>query len=262
MKPQVILFIIATFITTAAFSQVAINSTGAQPDASAIVDISSSDKGLLIPKMHITDVDSDLTPVNSPAEGLLVYNTGGTAGIPEGFYYWDGVSWKLITNDSSLINNNQVSELYETAELYANNPISTPEVINLPLSTNFYGWTTALEGETFGDTYTDLTNATADQIIVGETGLYEIEISASFGGSNNAQILASVFHTPSGGSATETRVGFLRKLSSSGDLGSATTHGLLNLSARDAVDLRFTSTTDGEVINLYRLNFIVNKVAN
>ena len=50
---------------------IGINSTGATPDASAMLDISSTAKGLLAPRMTTTQQNA----ITSPANGLLIYNT-------------------------------------------------------------------------------------------------------------------------------------------------------------------------------------------
>src|SRR5690554_2113331 len=61
-----------------------------EPDKSAVVDIVSTQRGLLIPRISIPDLDA-AAPVNNPATSLFVYNTNTTSG--EGFYYWDGAKW-------------------------------------------------------------------------------------------------------------------------------------------------------------------------
>lgn len=74
---------------------VAINSDGSNPDASAMLEIVASDKGLLIPRVALNDA-STAAPVTSPADGLLIFNSSGTE--PDGFYYWDDTNakWKLL----------------------------------------------------------------------------------------------------------------------------------------------------------------------
>ncbi|QFZ54113.1 hypothetical protein FEZ18_04470 [Oceanihabitans sp. IOP_32] len=59
-----------------------------QPDRSAAVDIVSSKRGLLIPRLSLTST-TVAAPVNSPAESLLVYNTATTGDVTPGYYYWD-----------------------------------------------------------------------------------------------------------------------------------------------------------------------------
>jgi hypothetical protein len=64
------------------------------PDISAQLDIFSSTKGLLIPKLILTSDLTNSSPVDSPAEGLLIFNTGSAQEL--GFYYWSSSKWNLI----------------------------------------------------------------------------------------------------------------------------------------------------------------------
>ncbi len=66
------------------------------PDSSAVLDLNSSNKGFLPPRIAL-QAKNAATPVSNPAQGLLVYNTA-TAGnepnqVSPGYYYWDGVEW-------------------------------------------------------------------------------------------------------------------------------------------------------------------------
>lgn len=58
------------------------------PDASSLLDVQSTTKGLLIPRMTKAQRDA----IVSPATGLLVYQTSGT----KGFYSYNGSSWTQI----------------------------------------------------------------------------------------------------------------------------------------------------------------------
>ncbi|MCF8234480.1 MAG: hypothetical protein K9G67_05605 [Bacteroidales bacterium] len=64
------------------------------PDGSAALDIVSSDKGLLIPRVSLSGDLSSPSPVSSPATGLLIYNSGTNQ--QEGFYFWNGASWQML----------------------------------------------------------------------------------------------------------------------------------------------------------------------
>ena len=81
----IILF--ALLPTMLAFSQVGINNTGANPDPSAMLDISSTVRGILFPRMTTAQRDA----ISSPAESLLIFNT--TSKCYEFFCY--GVWQKL-----------------------------------------------------------------------------------------------------------------------------------------------------------------------
>ena len=83
-------------------AQVGIGTT--TPNNSAQLDITSNNKGLLIPRVSLLNVTNSTTPVATPATGLLVYNTnaGTTGGSGAGFYYWNGAEWvRLSTKPSS-----------------------------------------------------------------------------------------------------------------------------------------------------------------
>ncbi len=83
---KITFFSVLLFIGVQLFAQVGINTTS--PDPSSELDISSTDGGILIPRM--TQTDRNL--IASPAMGLMIYQTDNTPG----FYYFDGSSWVII----------------------------------------------------------------------------------------------------------------------------------------------------------------------
>lgn len=58
------------------------------PDESAILDLSSTSKGLLLPRMSL----SERTKISNPAKGLLVYQTDFMSGL----YIYDGIDWSSV----------------------------------------------------------------------------------------------------------------------------------------------------------------------
>jgi uncharacterized protein (TIGR02145 family) len=83
------IFIVMVFVITGAAhspAQVGIGNTS--PNPAAILDMTSSEKGLLIPRMTQVQRLAILTP----ATGLLVYQTD----IPPGFYFYNGSTWNLL----------------------------------------------------------------------------------------------------------------------------------------------------------------------
>ena len=70
------------------FGQVGINTDGTAPDGSAMMDVKSVAKGMLIPRMAA----SQRTVISSAAIGLLVYQTDA----PAGFYYYNGTEWLFL----------------------------------------------------------------------------------------------------------------------------------------------------------------------
>ena len=87
-----LLAFIALIGTISAFSQngVSINTTAAAPDNSAMLDVASPNKGILIPRMNAVARGN----IGTPAPGLLVYQTDA----PIGFYYYNGAAWVQLAN--------------------------------------------------------------------------------------------------------------------------------------------------------------------
>ena len=83
-------------ITALVYAQsgVAISESANQrADASAILDVVSTSKGMLVPRMTSTQRNA----ISSPATGLLIYQTNSTPG----FYYYDGSTWQAIGGGGS-----------------------------------------------------------------------------------------------------------------------------------------------------------------
>jgi hypothetical protein len=101
-------YLILSFLigsSAAVFSQVIIGSTE-NPHPAAILDLQSTDKGLLLPRVSLTDVSTFLQTSSDPdkatAAGLLVFNDG--TNLDAGIYIWTGSKWKavLITADTGV----------------------------------------------------------------------------------------------------------------------------------------------------------------
>ena len=67
---------------------VSINEGGATADGSAMLDVKSDSKGILIPRM----TETQRNDITTPATGLMIFQTDGISG----FYYYDGSVWKVI----------------------------------------------------------------------------------------------------------------------------------------------------------------------
>src|SRR5690606_18685243 len=95
-KIVLLLFLISNF----AQAQVGIGTT--MPEPSTVLDISSSEKRVIVPRVNITDLTQEAPITGGASEGLLVWNTNSTTGI--GFHYWDGNDWIPITTGTSTNN--------------------------------------------------------------------------------------------------------------------------------------------------------------
>ena len=85
--------LIALLPAKAVSQNMSINATGTAPNNSAILDVSSTTSGFLIPRMTTPEMNA----ISSPATGLLVYNTDCQT-----ICYYNGASWVIIGNGSGM----------------------------------------------------------------------------------------------------------------------------------------------------------------
>ncbi len=88
MKRIRFIVIALLLIPVMSLAQVAINTDNSSPDNSAMLDVKSTSKGILIPRMS----QAQRAAISSPANGLLVYQGDGATG----FYYYNGSSWQWL----------------------------------------------------------------------------------------------------------------------------------------------------------------------
>ena len=94
MKKLSILLLLSSLAATAV-AQNTFPATGSagigttSPNASSLLEVKSTTKGMLIPRMSLTQRNA----IVSPALGLLIYQTNSTAG----FYYYNGTAWTAVT---------------------------------------------------------------------------------------------------------------------------------------------------------------------
>jgi hypothetical protein len=78
------------------------------PIASAKLDVTATDKGILIPRVKLKN-NTDITTVVGPVKSLLVFNTKDSANVKPGFYYWNDTSWVGFISESNF-NNSESSD--------------------------------------------------------------------------------------------------------------------------------------------------------
>jgi hypothetical protein len=84
--------VVLLLLATCTFAQTGIGTS--TPHASAKLDVTSTNKGFLPPRVNLTSY-TDTTTIPNPAEGLLVYCTG-TGNLASGYYFWNGNAWATI----------------------------------------------------------------------------------------------------------------------------------------------------------------------
>ena len=91
-------FVILLFLfCKALFAQVGINADNSAPDNSAMLDVKSISKGILVPRMTM----SERNAITTPATGLTIYQTDNTPG----YYFNSGTTatpiWMMVGSNAS-----------------------------------------------------------------------------------------------------------------------------------------------------------------
>lgn len=90
-------------ISMPATAQIGINTN--PPHESAILDMSNTKKGLLAPRINLTG-SNDITSIDSPKQGLLIYNTATNTDVTPGYYFWSLNRWEPLSGiDTTVIKN-------------------------------------------------------------------------------------------------------------------------------------------------------------
>ena len=132
-------------------AQVTIGSNN-DPHKGALLDLKSETKGLLLPRVSLSDVnifglDADETGPNavSEATGMMIYNTNAdiVGGNGKGIYVWSGETWRLI--GTSFVNSIAITG---ATELYSDrSSIYTANILPLTASNKNVLWSIISDGE-------------------------------------------------------------------------------------------------------------------
>lgn len=162
---------------------VGINATGAAADTSAGLDVSFTNKGLLIPRIALT-ATSDAATITRPATGLMVYNPGTGGLVPAGYYYNAGTkaapnwtnfianNWKITGNSGMVDGTNFIGTTDSVALNFRVKNVKAGLID--PAGPVFWGYKAGLVNN-------DVTNTG-----VGYMALYSVTDGAGNGGANTA----------------------------------------------------------------------------
>jgi hypothetical protein len=120
ISTALLLFVLGTILTPAAFSQgIAINSSSAAPDNSAMLDVQSTSKGMLIPRLTSAQRDA----ISTPATGLLIFNTSTGS-----FWFKNKTRWVELVDSTNTIWTQKDTSVYLNGNQNVGIGTSAPEV--------------------------------------------------------------------------------------------------------------------------------------
>src|SRR5688500_9799540 len=103
MKCKISLVIATLFIACFVSAQVKIGDNPNTINPNSILEIESSNKGLLAPRVAL-NANNSPSPLTAPVpSGMIVYSSGGA--LADGFYFWNGSQWLAVQSSADTRSN-------------------------------------------------------------------------------------------------------------------------------------------------------------
>ncbi len=175
-----LLLLFCSIVITA---QVAINTDGSTPDASAILDLKSTNSGVLFPRMSSIQRDA----IALPETGLMIYNT-----TDNDLQFFNGTWWKFLKNEDC--NPSQPGNITGTSNPTCAQTGLSYSIAAVTLATS-YNWTlpsdaTLVTGQGTTSITVDMGNQTGNVSVRAESGCGNstyIDLAITFSNSIPAQ---------------------------------------------------------------------------
>jgi hypothetical protein len=87
-----LVLIISISLSPKLFSQIKVGNNPASINANAMLDVESTNKGLLLPRLSLASTINP-SPLSNFVAGMFVYNTVTAGDVTPGLYYSDGSQW-------------------------------------------------------------------------------------------------------------------------------------------------------------------------
>lgn len=125
------------------------------------------------------------------------------------------------------------------------------ETIGMSVAGTYY---TLTSGIVSGHSKTTTTNAPSGEIIFGHTGKYFVTGSTSFLGTGSVVVEGAVYIE----GVIQDNIRFTRNINSTGDIGSASCQGFVDVTAGDKMTFRYSSNTSDTYVSVEHFNLTCN----
>ncbi len=121
-KFLLVIFVVFSMIITCK-AQVGINGDGSTPSTNAMLDVKSTNKGILIPRINYNN-----KPSVNVEKGMLIFVTANGPFGNDCFYYFDGSNWLRVQNNQ---NSQTLALNNDTLKISNGNSIVIGNILNL-----------------------------------------------------------------------------------------------------------------------------------
>ncbi len=245
-----ILLLLIMLVTVSARAQVAINTDGSDPDNSALLDVKSTSKGVLFPRMTTSEREA----IATPATGLTVYDL-----TTQSYWYYNGIAWAILGNSPwSVTGNNIFNNNSGNVGIGTDTPngklhlVSTSHTnLNIQGSSTIGTWLTMGNTSAGGKWYNLISTGSANGegpgklLFISGSSAYSAEnLVMAFGTSGNVGIATSAPNPSAALDVSSTSRGFLppRMTTAQRNAISAPVEGLLVFNTDEKALNMFTGT--------------------
>lgn len=255
------------FFTSGILSQnLAINTTGNSPDSSSLLDLQSTNKGLLIPRVSLMNL-SDASTILSPTHSLLIYNTNSSLKGGKGYFYNSGTAalpvWvKLNTVDSTGVLASQTSggdvvklERFPMGEVSMNGNTTLTSISAANV------WVKVAGASSFSSSSYQFSNGLTNNRLVytgTSTKMFHVACTMSVKSTASGSNLKAVLYK----NGAPLTAGIIQtKMGSSTDIISTAIHVMTDMSTGDYLELWITNTVGSNDFTVTEMNLFAMGVS-
>lgn len=135
MMVKMLLLVTATGYSPLLFAQVKVGNNPTVINRNAALEIESTTKGLLLPRLSLTST-TNAAPQSSFVQGMFIFNTATTADVTPGIYYCDGTKWIKVSSAGTGVPTNTSWNLGGNSATQPGDFLGTTDKAPLVIKTN------------------------------------------------------------------------------------------------------------------------------
>ncbi|AXG72101.1 hypothetical protein KORDIASMS9_04364 [Kordia sp. SMS9] len=203
------------------------------PNDAAMLEVKSTNQGILIPQITLTGT-TDTATIPNPETSLLIFNTATVSDVYPGYYFWNGTKWdRFITG---------FQESVKCSNTNITSNINTSSFSNAPI----FG---ATEWNDNPAIYTVDSSNNAITVRIG--GTYQIEASLYYNIAKSGYSIAGQVAVNGVNKGSLASTGYIDGKSSDNENASITLIEVLELNANDVINIKVRRDSDkSDPVNL------------
>ncbi|MBB4805923.1 hypothetical protein HNP38_001195 [Chryseobacterium defluvii] len=153
MKKKELMILLSCFTAFSYAQQGSVGIGTTTPDTSAVLDVTSSDKGLQLPVVSLTST-TDVLTVPNPKTGFIVYNKAiagsGLSAVNKGLYAYNGTAWEKMWTKANVKAEVEkvpfITPVFAASNMASSGSIAAGTISNLTFNTLYQNSPAGVQG--------------------------------------------------------------------------------------------------------------------